>query len=83
MNTTFFTPPTKEFDDPIIREEQREFLTAVSRSHVFQLERLGLFPKHIQLSPNAIGWKLKEVLAWVRTRPVVELKELEVCNGTN
>ncbi|MXR70990.1 AlpA family phage regulatory protein [Shewanella sp. JBTF-M18] len=76
MKTSLFTPHSSdELRDPIIKEKQREFLTSVSRAHAFQLERLGQFPKHIQLSPNAIGWKLSEVLTWIRSRPVVEFDQ--------
>lgn len=76
MKTSLFTPHSSdELRDPIIKEKQREFLTSVSRAHAFQLERLGLFPKHITLSANSIGWKLSEVLAWVSSRPIVELTQ--------
>jgi prophage regulatory protein len=73
MKTSLFTPHSSdELKDPIIKEKQREFLTSVSRSQAFKLERLGLFPQHIELSANTVGWKLSEVLAWIRYRPVVQ-----------
>ncbi|MBV7317347.1 AlpA family transcriptional regulator [Shewanella sp. NIFS-20-20] len=77
MNSLFQVEDINEVADPIIRETQRQFLTAVSRSHAFQLERQGLFPKHIELGSDAIGWRLSEILAWVRSRPVVELGNKE------
>jgi predicted DNA-binding transcriptional regulator AlpA len=79
MKTSIFTPQVAEL---IINEEQRCFITSVSRSHVFQLERQGLFPRRINLDTNTNGWKLREVLAWLRSRPIVELKQIEVCNDT-
>ena len=83
MKTSIFTPSAEDiFDEPVINEEQRCFITSVSRSHVFQLERKGQFPSRIKLNANSNVWKLREVLAWVRTRPVVKLKEVEVCNDT-
>ena len=78
MRTSIFTPNIDDrFDEPVINEQQRCFITSVSRSHVFQLERQGLFPQHINLDANTNGWKLKEVLAWVHSRPLVQLKQVE------
>lgn len=76
MNNSLFTPPCHlESGTPLINEQQRQFLTAVSRAHAFQLERQGRFPKRIKQSVNTNHWKLTEVLAWIRSRPVIELKE--------
>ncbi|WP_144211404.1 helix-turn-helix transcriptional regulator [Shewanella donghaensis] len=74
MRTSLFQPCSDEFNEPIILEAQRLFLTSVSRSHAYQLERLGQFPMHIQLGANHIGWKLEEILEWIRSRPVVQFE---------
>lgn len=76
MNTSLFTPEA-EHNEILINEQQRRFITSVSRAHAFQLERLGQFPKRVKLNANANGWKLSEIVAWVRACPVVELKQLE------
>ncbi|MBQ4889300.1 AlpA family phage regulatory protein [Shewanella sp. MMG014] len=84
MKTSIFTPSADDsFDEPVINEEQRCFITTVSRSQAFQLERNGQFPTRIKLNANSNVWKLREVLEWIRTRPVVKLKDVEVCNDTN
>ena len=76
MQTSIFTPSIEDsINEPIINEQQRRFITSVSRAHAFQLERQGLFPKHLKLDNNTNGWKLTENLAWVRSRPIAELKQ--------
>ncbi|MFQ6371541.1 AlpA family phage regulatory protein [Shewanella sp. YIC-542] len=76
MNTSFFTTES-DHNEIIINEQQRRFITSVSRAQAFQLERRGQFPKRIKLDANINGWKLSEIVAWVRACPVVELKQLE------
>ena len=81
MQTSVFTPSIEDsINEPIINEQQRRFITSVSRAHAFQLERQGLFPKHLKLGNNANGWKLTEILDWVRSRPIAELKQVGASN---
>lgn len=42
--------------------------TGLSRSTLWRLERRGAFPRHRQISTNAVGWLEEEVTAWIRTR---------------
>ncbi|MCL1047532.1 AlpA family transcriptional regulator [Shewanella electrodiphila] len=82
MKTSLFSPPAHDdSQDPIIKEQLRQFITAVSRSHAFQLERRSLFPKHIKFGDNSIGWKLNEILAWVHSRPTVKFNQGEADDG--
>ncbi len=84
MNVSLFTPVDADrINDPLVTEKQRCFLTAVSRAHAFQLERQGQFPKHIKLDGKANGWRLSEILTWVRTRPVVTLGQGAHHNDVN
>jgi prophage regulatory protein len=43
-------------------------LVPLSRMHIDRLEKDGKFPARIRLGPNAVAWKLSEILAWVETR---------------
>jgi predicted DNA-binding transcriptional regulator AlpA len=43
---------------------------AYSRKHLLDLQRRGLFPKALQLSPNRIGWDEDSIRIWVASRPV-------------
>ncbi|MFB2643142.1 AlpA family phage regulatory protein [Shewanella bicestrii] len=81
MNTSFFTPESDP-NDILINEQQRKFITSVSRAHAFQLERLGQFPQRIKLNAKTNVWKLSEIVAWVRACPVVELKQMEAINDS-
>lgn len=42
--------------------------TGLSRSTLWRLERRGAFPRHRQISTNAVGWLEEEVNAWIRAR---------------
>lgn len=39
-----------------------------SNTHLLRLERAGLFPKRIYLSPHKICWKQTEIGAWIHER---------------
>ena len=39
-----------------------------SRMHLWRLERNGLFPKRVQLGPNAVGWLETEIDEWIKAR---------------
>lgn len=59
-----------DFEDRYIREEECFRLSGLSRTTRWRLERKDKFPRRRQLSDNAVGWLLSEVLAWRATRPV-------------
>jgi len=40
-----------------------------SRSHVWRMAQRGQFPLPIQLSDNAIGWRVRDIEAWLESRP--------------
>jgi len=56
--------------DRIIRDEECEYLSGLSRTTRWRRMKEGRFPKTYRLSDNAVGWKLSEVLAWVAEREV-------------
>jgi prophage regulatory protein len=43
-------------------------LTALSRSSLYALAKLGKFPAPIKLSERAVGWSAAEVNAWLAER---------------
>jgi prophage regulatory protein len=57
--------------DRIVRETDRRYITSISRTQAWKLEKQGLFPKRVRLSNRSIGWKLSELLEWVNTQPRV------------
>jgi prophage regulatory protein len=58
--------------EPVVRilgESEVREMTGLSRVPRWRLERDGAFPQKIRLSPNRIGWRQDEVLAWLESRP--------------
>ncbi len=54
--------------DRFIREFERHQITGLSRTTWWRMERQDLAPKRRQLSPNATGWLLSEITAWMQSR---------------
>ena len=44
-------------------------LTGLSRSTVYKLKALGLFPQPVKIGPHAVRWYLDEVVLYINTRP--------------
>ncbi len=44
-------------------------LVGLSRTTIWRLERIGLFPTRVQLSTNSVGWLEPEVRDWLAKRP--------------
>lgn len=44
--------------------------TGLSRSTIWRLERAGEFPRHFQISRNAVAWLESDVVAWIGARTV-------------
>jgi prophage regulatory protein len=54
----------------IIRKPQVRVLTGLGDSTIRRLVQAGNFPKPIQISPRAVGWRQDQVVAWVDSRPL-------------
>lgn len=65
MNTPESAQPTT---DRILR--RREVLERVpfSEPTLWRMERRGLFPAHIRISPRLVGYRESEVRAWLASR---------------
>lgn len=53
----------------ILRADEVEHRTGLSRTSIWRLERRGEFPSRRKLGPNAVGWLKEEVEDWVASRP--------------
>jgi prophage regulatory protein len=42
--------------------------TGLSRSTIWRLERVGKFPKHHQISANAVAWIEQDVVNWIQSK---------------
>ena len=52
----------------ILSKRQLKELVLYSPQHVARLERVGQFPKRVQLGPSRVGWVEDEVLEWLQNR---------------
>ncbi|EOI7389726.1 helix-turn-helix transcriptional regulator [Yersinia enterocolitica] len=75
MNTTFTPPPAEkrlqilrdygEKGDRLVREKERQYITSISRSTAWKLERSGKFPKRKSIGLKSCGWLLSDLLCWI------------------
>ena len=47
--------------DRIVLAPERRYMTGYSDMHVWRLEKVGKFPRRIQLGPNRVGWSFHEL----------------------
>lgn len=52
----------------ILRKPEVRRVTGLSDATIRRLELAGKFPKRLQLSPMAVGWSEREVMAWIDER---------------
>ena len=55
-------------NDGLLNEREVQGMTKLSRTTRWRMEKRGEFPKRRQLSPNRVGWKRSEILAWIAQR---------------
>ncbi|HFD8276796.1 TPA: helix-turn-helix transcriptional regulator [Raoultella ornithinolytica] len=78
MNTTFTPPPAEkrlqvlrdygEKGDRLVREKERQYITSISRSTAWKLERSGQFPQRKSIGLKSCGWLLSDLLCWINER---------------
>jgi prophage regulatory protein len=49
-------------------EQLLEMGVQFSKEHLRRLEKCGLFPERVRLSPKRVAWALEEVEAWLLCR---------------
>lgn len=54
-----------------IKNEERERITAISRSTAWLYEKEGLFPARRHLGSKTCVWLLSDLLWWVRNPPTI------------
>lgn len=60
---------TVHHDDlELVGERDRKRMSSLSRVQAWRLEKLGLFPRRIQISPGRVGWLKSEIEAWIKER---------------
>ena len=61
--------PDRNAEVAIYKIPKVSCLTGLSRSSIYRLEALGLFPRRVKLSASASGWRSNEIHAWIASRP--------------
>ena len=54
--------------DRILRAQEVQEMTGLSRTSLWRLERDGKFPHRVPLSAGSVGWRLSDVNTWIRER---------------
>jgi predicted DNA-binding transcriptional regulator AlpA len=52
----------------LLRIDQVEDLTAISRSHIYHLAALGQFPKQVNVFGRSVRWIAAEIEDWIDKR---------------
>ncbi len=78
MNKPFIQPTAEErlqalqdygeASDRLVREQERQRITSVSRSTAWKLERTGQFPLRKSIGARSCGWLLSDLLCWISFR---------------
>ena len=58
-------PATPPQPDRLIRLQEVCVLTSVGKTSVYSIDG---FPKRVQLSRRAVGWRLSEIQQWIESR---------------
>jgi len=58
-------------ENRILRLPEVLAMTGLSRTTVYQYMKDGEFPKQVQLTKRSVGWRLKEIQAFLDSRLMV------------
>ncbi len=58
-------------ENGIMRSPEVIALVGVSRTTLWRMERDGIFPKRVQVSVRAVGWRREMVEKWIQDRQEV------------
>lgn len=54
----------------LLRRNEVEALTALSRSSLYRKMREGTFPEPIRVGSRAVRWRERELADWLASRPL-------------
>ena len=52
----------------LLRRQEVETATGLSRAHLYHLMRTGEFPEPLRISRRAVRWLESEIAEWIMTR---------------
>jgi prophage regulatory protein len=68
MQTNTSTATAQQFQTALIRRKEVEKLTALSRSRIYDLMKIGKFPRPVQLGAMSVAWLEVEIHEWIADR---------------
>lgn len=57
--------------DRILRDQELDSVTGVSRATRYRWIKDGLFPAPVKLGPNSVGWRESVIREWLESRETV------------
>lgn len=54
----------------VLRRPDVQARTGLSRSSIYRLMDLGLFPRPVRLNTRAVAWREDDIEAWIASREV-------------
>ena len=70
--------PMQEFSDRperVLRVEAVCKRIGYGKSKLYSMLNTGEFPPGIALGPKRVGWRESQVDAWIKSRPIVDLRK--------
>ena len=60
--------------DRVLRFPEVKQITGLSRTTIWEQEKVGKFPKHLQLTARSVGWRESDIHGWMEalSRPEPE-----------
>ena len=55
--------------DRLLRRQQVEEITGLSRSSIYRLMKSGEFPLPVRVGATAVRWRASDITAWLESRP--------------
>jgi len=65
------TDPAKDLNFRLLRLKDVLKLVAMSKTTVYKLVKMELFPQQVELSARCVAWRESDILAWINARPRV------------
>lgn len=56
-------------EERIVRVREAVAMTGLSRVTLWRMGRAGTFPPAVRLGERATGYRLSEILEWIKSRP--------------
>lgn len=57
-------------DDRLMRLEEAERITGLSRSSIYRKMDEGTFPRSVRVTSGAVRWRMSQIMDWMESLPV-------------